>query len=290
MATKLQHFIYGTPARLKRFRASLPDGVEVQKATRGLVVVETLASATEIDVAINLIEELAQAEGVEYEGHGQDFDLTHTEPRLELQSRRFADRTGIRAGHGFAIPLPDGRCGHAVYLGSDRQGYLLLDISTLVTDRPVTPDALQDAPRRYRQPILVWHTDFSILPIASKTPLAQLPRAVVFRSSVGWPDPDECERLETRFTISRTDTPEGWNALLVAMAKAGERLPGITGFNLCTAQVGRTGVLKLIMDYELVQIGGHDYLPMPWLPARMSEVVSALVTESDIIAARDSVV
>ena len=78
--------------------------------------------------------------------------------------------------------------------------------------------------------------------------------------------------------------------MLVAMAKAGERLPGITGFNLCTAQVGRTGVLKLIMDYELVQIGGHDHLPMPWLPARMSEVVSALVTESDIIAARDSVV
>lgn len=289
MADKLQHFIYGTPARLKRFRARLPDGIEVQKTARGLVLFESLSSAAEIEVAINLIEALAQAEGVEYDGRGQDIDFTQTELGPELHSRRFVERTGIRAGHGFAFPLPDGRCGHAVYLGSDRQGYLLLDISTLVTDRPVTSDVLRASPRRYRQPILVWHNDFDILPIASTTPLVRLPHTVVFRSSVGWPDPEDFQRLETRFTISRTDTPEGWNTLLFAMAKAGERLPGITGFTLCTARVGRTGVLKLIEHHKLVQIGGHDYLPMPWLPARMSEVVSALITESDIIAARDSV-
>ncbi|MFO0449343.1 MAG: hypothetical protein ACK52I_11910 [Pseudomonadota bacterium] len=289
MAEQLEHFVYGTVARLKRFRAALPAGIEVRPTAGGIILRETAGSRLDIAKAVARIETLAVAHGLEYDGHGRDTEETDAGAGLDIQTQAFGDRTGVRAGHGFALPLPNGRFGHAVYRGGSRQGFLLVDVSVLVTDRPARPDALREAPRRYRQPILVWHTRFAALPLPSTVQLAQLPCEVVFRSGVGWPDPEAIAQLERRFAVSETDTPEGWEALLMAMARTGERLPGIDGYTLSTARVGRTGALKLIEDHTLLRFADDARWPMPWQPSGMDEVIASLVGGADMVATRDKV-
>jgi hypothetical protein len=96
--------------------------------------------------------------------------------------------------------VPDGRFGHAVFPGGNRQGYIPPDISALITAQPANPDAMREAPRRYRQPILIWHTGFAALPLSSTVQIAPLPCEVVFRSGVGWPDPElPCASLPDLF-------------------------------------------------------------------------------------------
>jgi hypothetical protein len=293
MTVRIEHFLYGTPARLKRLRAALPAGIEVRPVAGGLILREDLVADPDMDSAVARISALAGTHGVDYDGHGQclpDAAEAGDEGwRGQLQARTFGDRTGIGAGHGFAVPLPDGRFGHAVCLGSDRKGHLLLDISALVTDRPASPDAVRAAQRRYRQPILFWHTPFPAIPLAPAAPLAQLPCDVMLRCGIGWPQPEDVARLERRTAITQTDTPEGWNALLTALAEAGERLPGIEGYSLWTARVGRTGTLKLIEDHEVLRFADMDRRPMPWQPARMDEITAILAGGPDVISARDKV-
>lgn len=290
--SQIEHFIQGAKAQLKRFCAALPPGIEVRATPGGgLLLRETLGSGLDSAAAIARIEALAIANGVEYDGHGRGGEKIDAlaGAGLDIQFRAFGDRTGVRAGHGFALPLPDGRFGHAVFLGGNRQGHLLLDISALITDQPAKPGAVQEAPRRYRQPILVWHTCFAAVPLPSTAQVVQLPCEVVFRSGIGWPDPEAILRLERRFAVWDTQTPQGWRALLVAMAAAGERLPGIEGHYLVTARVGRTGALNLIEDYTLLQPADDACRPMPWQPAHMDTVIACLVGESDTITTMDRV-
>lgn len=292
MVNRIEHFIYGTAARLKRLRANLPAGIEVNPVSGGLVLRETLDADLDMDAAIDRIEALAQAHGVEYDGHGE---WLADEPEagrkgLDILSQRFTKRTGIKPGHGFAFDLPDGRYGHAIYVGSNRIGYVLLDISTLVTDQPASADMVRAAPKRYRQPIFVWHTPFVALALAQNLPLADLPFEVALRCSRGFPEPDVVVELEQRFGVSDTDTPEGYNELLLAMAKAAERLPGLEGYSIWTAHVSRTGVLKITEDYTLHRFeDGIDY-PMPWQPVTRDEVMAILMGGADMITVRDQVI
>lgn len=287
--SRVQHFVYGTPARLKRFRAALSPEAEVRTVPGGLVVCETVPSEPMSDAGGASIESLALASGLEYDGYGREAEAEDTGQGLDIQSQTFTQRTGVVAGHGFALPLPDGRFGHAIYLGGDRSGHLLIDISVLVTDRPSPPEEVREAARLYRQPILVWHTDFEALALPATVPLAQLPCSAVFRCGTGWPDPLEVARLEKRFAVDRTDTPEGWNRLLTAMAEAGERLPGTSAFYLMKALAGRTGILKLTQDHTLLQSAGDGRWPMPWQPTHISEVIAHLAGGPDMISARDKV-
>jgi hypothetical protein len=291
--SQIEHFIHGTAARLKRFRAALPAGIEVGAARTpgGLILRETLGAGLDSARAIARIEALAIASGVEYDGHGRDVEETNAPAGagLDIQFRAFGNRTGVRAGHAFALPLPDGRFGHAVFLGGDKQGYLLLDISALITVQPANPEAVREAPRRYRQPILVWHTGFAAVPLPSTVQVAPLPCEVVFRSGVGWPDPEAIARLERRFAVSDTETPQGWRALLMAMAAAGQRLPGIEGHTLVTARVGRTGALKLIEDHTLLRPADDARWPMRWQPSEIDEVLAALSDGTDMVAVKDQV-
>jgi hypothetical protein len=289
MSKQIEHFIYGAPARLKRFRAALPAGVEAQVTQGGLILREALDAGLDIDSAITRIEALAVAQGVEYDGWGRSPDALDPEGGTSLQSRTFTARTGVKAGHGFALPLPDGRFGHAIHLGGDKQGYLLVDVSTLVTHRPAHPDDLQTAPRRYRQPILIWHTDFTALPLPTQAQVVSLPVETAFRDGIGWPDADAVARLERRFAVDDTDTPEGWRALLGAMARSGQRLPGIEGFFLVTARVGRTGVLKLTRDYTPALSADAAGWPMRWQPSKIDDVIAALAGEPDMIEMTDAV-
>ncbi len=289
MSVRIEHFIYGGAAALKRFRATIPAGMEVSMVPGGLVVRDLLRPGRDSEAAIARIEALARAQGLDYDGHGRAVDAGGAGRGLDIQPCTLTHRTGVAAGAGFAVPLPDGRFGHGVYLGGDRRGYLLLDVSALVTDRPAGADAVRDAPRRYRQPLLVWHTGFAALPLARAAPIAQLPCEVVFRSGVGWPDPEAVARLEIRLGVRATDTPEGWNALLAAMAEAGERMPGIDGATLTTARVGRTGALTLSEDHTVVRLADSAAHPMPWQPAAMDDIITGLAGGQDIIAARDRV-
>ena len=293
MTDRIDHFLYGKPARLKRLRAALPEGLEALSVAGGLVLRETLGDAWDGDAAIARIATLAQAQGVEYDGHVRAVrdPIENDGPvqGLDLLRLTFPDRTGINAGHGFSFRLPDRRFGHAIHLASDRQGYLLLDVSRLITNHPASPDELRDAPRRYRQPILVWHTPFVAFPLRYAATIARLPCDVVFRNSIGWPDPDDVTALARRLGISDPDTPEGWYALLSAMSDACERLPGIEGCVVWTARVSRTGTLKVIEDYEVMQAADMIRPPMPWQPATMDEVIVALAGGPDRIALRDRV-
>ncbi|MCA6298228.1 MAG: hypothetical protein IM624_03395 [Phenylobacterium sp.] len=289
MSETIEHFIYGAPARLKRFRTTLPAGVSVRSTQGGLILRETLDAGFDIDSAIARIEALAVLRGVEYDGWGRMVEAADPQGGIDLQSQTFTVRTGVRAGHGFALPLPDGRFGHAIHLGGDKQGYLLVEVSALVTDQPASPDDLQRAPRWYRQPILIWHTGFAALPLAADVKLAGLPLEIAFRDSIGWPDPDAVAQLERRFKVARTDTPEGWRALLGAMDRSGERLPGIDGFCLVAARVGRTGALKLIWDHDPVEAADRAQRPMPWQPSHMDDVISALLGAPDFIKMTDTV-
>jgi hypothetical protein len=293
MSSQIDHFIYGKRERLERFVANLPSGIEVSQVPEGLVLREVLGSEDDLDAVIARMETRARTNGVTYDGHGQGLSDAVVEsgearpPDLQLQD--FTSRTGIKVGHGFAFPLPDGRMGHAVHLGSDRRGYLLLDIVAVVAVAPVDADTLRSAPRRYRQPILVWHTPFAIVPLrGTRQPVAS-PRDVRFRAGIGWPDPQEIARLARRHGISEANNPDGWNALLFAMAEAGERLPDIEEYYTVTARVGRTGLLKLIEDHETQRFSPGGKWPMPWQPVDMPELSAILAGAPDLIAAQDDV-
>jgi hypothetical protein len=287
----IEHFIYGTRAKLTALRTALPDGLTSRDISGGLVLREELGAEDVLDDAIARIEALAIAHGVEYDGHGEWLGEAPEDggDGLDILSRRFTKRTNIKPGHGFAFNLPDGRYGHAIYVGSDRTGYVLLDISTLVTDQPASPDKLRAAPRCYRQPVLVWHTPFAVLPLAQSVPLVDLPFEVAFRSSMGWPEPEDVAQIEQRFGVTATDTPEGWNSALVAMAKAEERLPGLAGYTLWTACVSRTGVLKLIDDHTVHPYAQGGFWPMPWQPVKIDEVIAILMGGADMVEVRDQV-
>lgn len=290
MPDLIEHFVHGPAARLRRLIAALPDSVTVSEVDGGLVLRESLAPGGDPDAAIARIAAIAAAQGVVYDGHGQPLDDVPPREGRDLRRQTFTARTGIAAGHGLALPLGDGRFGHAVFLGSDDQGYLLLEISTLVTDRPATAAAVAGAPRRYRQPILVWHTGFAVWPLpGAAAPLAPTPCEVTFRMGIGWPDPDEITRLGARFGIAAPDTPDGWTRLLLALAEARETLPGIAGHSLWAARVGRTGKLKLVEDHAPVVFADRDRRPMPWQAAFVDEVTTALAGGPDIIAAIDRV-
>jgi hypothetical protein len=293
MSGLIEHFLYGTPSRIKALRADLPAGIDVAQVPGGLVLQEVLGEDDTREAAIGRMEQRANRLGVTYDGHGQglsDAAIDNAEAgQRNLQVQSFTSRTGIKAGHGFAFPLPDGRMGHAVHLGSDRRGYLLLDILAVVAVAPVEAAALQSGPRRYRQPILVWHTPFAIVPLADTKQVAAIPREVSFRAGVGWPDPVAVARLAQRYRIADADNPEGWNALVLAMAEAAERLPDIEGYGTVTARVGRTGLLKLIEDYETQPFSPGGTWPMPWQPVDMTELGSILAGAPDLIAARDDV-
>jgi hypothetical protein len=270
MSTQIEHVIYGTRERLEHFAADLPAGIAVTQVPDGLLLREVLREEDDVDVATARMEACAQEHGVAYDGYGlwlNDALSDNTDRGRNIQAQTFASRTGIKAGHGFAFALPDGRFGHAIHIGSDRKGILLLEITGLV----------------------VWHTPFAVLPLSGAKPLAQLPCAVLFRCMVGWPDPQEVARLETLFGISGTDNPAGWNSLLLAMADAGERLTGLQGFSVWTARVGRNGLLKLVEDYATHPFPNTGDSPMPWEPVDMNEIVASLAGAPDMIAVRDNV-
>jgi hypothetical protein len=289
----IEHYLYGTRSRVKALRAALTDDMTIRDISDGLVLRVELGAEDDLDEAIARIEALAQAHGVEYDGHGEWLgeDPEDGGTGLDIQSLRFTKRTGIKPGHGFAFDLPDGRFGHAIYLGSDRIGYVLLEISTLVTDQPASPDALRAPPTRYRQPILVWHRPFAVRSLAQSVPLVALPVEVAFRSSMGWPEPEDVAEIEQRFGASGTDTPEGWTTLLLAMAKAAERLPGLEGYEIWMARVSRAGVLKLPQpqDHTLHRFEQGRDVPMSWQPSDMDEIMTSLMGGTDMIAIRDQV-
>jgi hypothetical protein len=289
----IEHFLYGTPAGIKALRADLPDDLTINYISGGLILRQELEAEDSVDNAIARIEALAQAYGVDYDGYGE---LLRDKPEgggngidIDIQSQRFTKRTHIKPGHGFAFDLSDGRFGHAVYVGSDRMGYLLLDISTLVTDRPASADKVREAPKRYRQPILVWHTPFAVVALEDTRQLVEIPREVSFRSGIGWPDPPAIEQLARRYGISGAHNPDRWNALLLAMAEARERLPDIEGYSTFAARVERTGRLKLIQDHETQPFAPGGNWPMPWQPVDMTELGAILAGAPDLIAARDDV-
>ena len=288
----IEHFLYGTRAKLKALRAALPDGLTSRDISGGLVLREELGAEDDFDDAIARIKALAAVHGVDYDGHGKWLgeDPEDGGKGLDILSQRFTKRTDIKPGHGFAFDLPDGRFGHAIYVGSDRIGYVLLDISTLVTDQPASLDQLRAAPKRYRQSILVWHTPFAVRLLAQSVPLVELPVEVVFRSSIGWPEPEDVAELEQRLGVTATDTPEGWNSALVAMAKAGEHLPRLEGYTLWTARISRTGVLKLTQDHTLHPYAPGGRWPMPWQPVTIDEVMAIMMGGADMITVRDRVI
>ena len=292
MSVRIEHFVYGAHTRLERFCADLPAGTEVLPVPGGLVLRDAPGQDEDQERVIGRIDALARLHGLDYDGHGQalpDAPVCGTGKPRDIQALNFTKRTGIAAGHGFAFGIPDGRFGHAVYLGSDRQGYLLLDISALVTDAPASHDAVRAAPRRYRQPILVWHTPFAATALSAPNRLAALPCDVIFRSSLGWPSPEQVALLERRFGMTGTDSQEGWNALLRAMARTGERLPGVRGYSRWTAQVSRTGVLKQVEDHAVLPFLPGVEWPMPWQPTDMDEIGAILGGAPDMIAVRDKI-
>ena len=293
MCDRIEYFLLGPPARLEDMRADLPAGIEIVQMPGGLVLQELLGQEDTRHAAIDRMEARASRHGVTYDGHGQSLgnaaiNIVEAGQR-DLQRQTFTSRTGVKAGHGFAFPLPDGRMGHAVHLGSDRRGYLLLDIVAAVAVAPVDADTLHSAPRRYRQPVLVWHTPFAIVPLKDTWQLVEIPREVSFRSGIGWLDPPTIERLARRHGISETHNPDGWNALLLAMAEAGERLPDIEQYSTVTARVGHTGLIKLIEDHEPQPFSPGGNWPMPWQPVEMTELAAILSSALDMIAARDDV-
>jgi hypothetical protein len=291
MSGQIEHFVYGTREQLERFSADLTNGIEVALVPDGLLPREVSGDKEDPDAAIERLE--ACALGVTDDGHGQFLndaigDDSETLER-DLQLQTFTARTGIEAGHSFGFPLSDGRISHAVHVGSDRRGYLLLDITALVADGPADAEALREAPRRYRQPILVWHTPFAAVPLTGTSQFAQIPCEATFPSGIGWPDPLAVARLERQYGITATDCPKGWNALLLAMAQSGERLPGLKLYSIWTALVGRSGLLKLIEDHATRPFSPGGNLPMPWQPTDMEEITAILAGAPDMIAFRDKV-
>lgn len=289
MPDRMEHFIHGPAAGLAALCAALPPGVTARAVAGGVILTTPLERRRE-EATIAQVELLAKEHGLVHDGWGRALDEPEADARLDLQTQSFASRAGIAPGHGFALPLGDGRVGHAVFLGEDTQGYLLLAISTLVTEGPTSAADLAQAPMRYRQPILFWRTGFAVHPLAGATePLIALPNAVAFRMGIGWPGPETIERLGQEFGIGEPETEQGWSQLLLAMAEAGRRLPEIDQHSIWTAQVGRSGTLKLIEDYTPVSLQDRSRAPMPWAPATISEATTALLGGPDMIAARDIV-
>ncbi len=101
--------------------------------------------------------------------------------------------------------------------------------------------------------------------------------------------PEEIELLERGYDVTHTDSPEGWNALLLAMAQAQVRLPGVEGYSIFSAQVDQEGVVQVIEDFAIQKYEDVPAVPMPWEPSRIEEVVSAVSGGPDLIAARDIV-
>ena len=292
MMDRIEHFILGDAQRLAAFCAALPAGVTVRHVPGGLVLTE----AVDPDEAAGIarIGALAREHGLVHDGWGRALDVPEAAaedvPPINLEAQSFAARTGVMPGHGFALPLGEGRFGHAVFLGEDGRGYLLLRISARVTERPMSADDVAAAPLRYRQPILVWNSGFAVQPLAgASVPLVTLPVQVAFRAATGWPDPEAVAGLGRRFGIANPDSRQGWESLVRAMAQAGQILPGIEGHSIWTAKVARSGKLRLIEDYSPVCIEDRDHAPMPWQPARMDEVLVALGGGVDMVAARDVV-
>jgi hypothetical protein len=288
----VEHFVYGSYERLARFTVlALEAGFAVESVPGGVVVTSVHDQGHNSDGQSLWIESLALEQGLSYDGHGtavpvDSFD--HGRP-LDIQTYSFSQRTGVVAGSPSALPMPDGRFAHAVYLGESPQGFLLLDFSTLVSDRPARPEAIEKAPRQYRQPILVWHTGFSAVSLEPTAQLASFPIEVLFRAGVGWPMPEEIRILERRYGVTHTDSPEGWRALLLAMAEEQRRLPGIEGYSIFTARVDEEGALQVVEDYAVRGFEDGLAVPMPWEPCRLDEVFGALQGGPDLIAARDIV-
>ncbi|MBK8085041.1 MAG: hypothetical protein IPK28_15130 [Devosia sp.] len=292
MSAQIEHFIYGTPERLEHFVADLPARIEVTQVPDGLVLREVLGDEDDVDVAMVRIKASAQKHGVAMARHGQclnDALSDNTDRGRDIKAQTFASRTGIKAGHGFAFALPDGRFGHAIHIGSDRRGYLLLEITALVTDRPVSPDDLREAPRRYRQPILVWHTPFAVLPLSGAKPLAQLPSECCSAAAWGGPTRRRSCALKTCLVSREQTHAQVGTALILAMADAGERLTGLHGYCVWTARVGRSGLLKLMEDYATHPFLKTGDCPMPWEPVDMGEIIASLAGAPDMIAVRDKV-
>jgi hypothetical protein len=166
----------------------------------------------------------------------------------------------------------------------------MLDISTLVTNAPASPEDLRASPMRYRQPILVWHTRFDALPLNPSMPLAALPCTHVFRSNFGGIQTlAQIKKLQKRYGIAEVDTSEGWFSLLVAMAEAGERLPGVTKYSTWIASVGRTGKMKQTHVHDLHRYKADQIPPMTWSPSLIDEVHTVLGGGVDVIAVHDFV-
>jgi hypothetical protein len=288
----MEHFVYGSYERLARFTLlALEAGFVVESVPGGVVVTRGQDQGHNSDGQSLWIESLAMELGLSYDGEGTAIPGHQSDQGLPLaiQTSTFSERTGVVAGSSFALPMPDGRFAHAVYLGEYARGFLLLDVSTLVSAFPARSEAIDKAPRHYRQPILVWHTEFSAVPLEPKAKLASLPTKVLFRCGVGWPTPAEIELLERAYGVTHTEAPEGWNDLLLAMAQAQVRLPGVEGYSIFTAQVDKEGVVRVSEDFAIRKYDDGFAVPMPWEPSRIEEVFGALQGGPDLIAARDIV-
>lgn len=295
MVDFIEHFVYGTASRLENFCANVEAaGFKVNSFPGGVIVYGSGLPDRTTDQGFSFIENLALEHGLTYDGSGRALlsDWFQEERGLDIQRSIFSDRTGIKTGEAFSLPMPSGRFAHAVYLGSNADGYLLLDVSTLVTNSPARPEEIRDAPRLYRQPILVWHTSFIALRRQSEKPLLSWPHQVVFRTGVGWPLPEEIEMLERRFGVTNTHTPTGWNSLLISMVVVGERLPGMESYNLVKADIDKLGLLEITFDFDFenpLNFGNHATSPMPWDPTTIDEVLVALDGGPNMIAIRDKV-
>ena len=288
----MEHFIYGSDVRLARFTFSvLEAGFDVESVPGGVIVTGGQDHGPNGDFASILIESLALEHGLSYDGHGTSVfrDGSDQGVPLDIQTSSFTSRTGVVAGSPCALPMQDGRFAHALYLGEYSRGFLMLEVSTIVSDFPARWEEIEREPRQYRQPILVWHTGFSAIPLEPTAQLAALPTKVLFRCGVGWPMPEEIESLERDYRVNQTDSPEGWNALLLAMAEVRDRLPGVEGYSIFTAHVGQEGVVQLVEDYAIQKFEVGIALPMPREPGRIEEVFSAVSGGPDLITARDIV-
>ena len=289
-ADQIEHFVYGSAQQLKEFRAKLPKGVTVRRTQGGLVLTERLMADEEPDAKVSRMTARAVTHGIEYDGWGQVIVEPDAEDRLDIQSQSFVSRTGIHPGLGFSLPLSTGQFGHAVFLGESREGFLLLDIIAGLSDRPLASAGLADAPRRYRQPIIVWHTGFVALPLeGDAVPAAKLPREVAFRMGIGWASPEDIARLEQQFKIADPDPESAWTQLLLHLARLRRRLPGIESYSVWTATCSRGGKLKIMADYTPIVFRERSHPPMPWQPSTIDEVMTALAGGPDLIAARDIV-
>jgi hypothetical protein len=82
-------------------------------------------------------------------GHGQSLNnaiRNGTGRTRDIKAQTFTERTGIKAGHGFAFPVSDGRFGVAIHLASDRRGICCL--ISAHRSRTSVPAPMPCAPRQ----------------------------------------------------------------------------------------------------------------------------------------------